>query len=70
MVSVRGSQASISSKFQAKEGLTAFLGVNKDGFSSLAKSGKTGIFVIEKGKRWPSVGGAPTEQLARPYEIK
>lgn len=39
-------------KISAKEGLTAFLVVPKDGFSLLANSGKTGITVIERGKCW------------------
>ena len=59
MVFVGGSRVSISSKISAKEGLTASLGVNKDGFSLLANSGKTGMFVIEEenvGVFQPSVG--------------
>ncbi len=56
-------------KISAKEGLTAFLGVPKNGFSLLANSGKTGLFVIEKGKwcsnyLWRCISGGSPEKWA------
>ena len=39
-------------KISAKEGLTAFLRVPKDGLRLVAKEGETGIIVIENGEFW------------------